>query len=344
MASWKFLWVPDDTLTAENSAGSATIAATAAVNYSAGVWAGANGILVPTNQKLTTANTTNMAEADAGSMLVRFRRTTDSGSLQGIAALGTYGSGIFYYLRITNLDVLQVTTRRGGGAAGFPATDDQVVGTGTDHTAYLEWNGTNFKVALDKDAGTTGTGGPYQSGDIFGVTNPATFGSTVDGSTYSQYLQGRIDAVAIFDGPLTDAEREFLIDQTEPWTFGMSLEPPPPEPPVVSAGADDAVVVNVEWTRTATITDADSSSWTATADYDDGVGPVAATVDGTDVLLVNTWDTTGVYDVLVTVTDDDDLEGTDTVQVTVALDDITGGFIVSEITGTHPTAPRISLM
>jgi hypothetical protein len=211
--------------------------------------------------------------------------------------------------------------------------------TATDATI-----GNVYHIVGTYDAGTTTAktyinGVEVLSGAVTGGLDPNTaralqIGVGVNETPLSFWFNGVIDEVAIYNVALSagTVEAHYDLGTTEPNVA-----------PVVDAGADDAVAINVAWTRSGSFTDATGASWTATVDYDDGDGPEALTLDGTTFDLAYTWTTNGTKTVTVAVEDDGGLIGTDTITVTVALSDITGGFIVSEVTGTHPTAPRISL-
>lgn len=142
-------------------------------------------------------------------------------------------------------------------------------------------------------------------------------------------------------GSLSTDEQDFL-EAEDDWTFGMSLFAN--AAPVVNAGANDSAAQYALWTQAGSFTDASSTSWTATVDYDEGGGPEPLTLAGTTFTLSHTFTTTGVKDVVVVVTDDGDLEGTDTVQVTVSEGLLTGSFVIAGVAGTHPTAPVIDVM
>lgn len=117
--------------------------------------------------------------------------------------------------------------------------------------------------------------------------------------------------------------------------------------PVVDAGADAAIYAGATFTRTVSFTDSDgvSTSWTATVDYGEGAGPVAATVNqgAKTVALANVYETEGVYTLNVTVTDNDGLSGSDTITVTVTEAPALGAFVVLSVPGTDSSAPVIDL-
>ena len=107
---------------------------------------------------------------------------------------------------------------------------------------------------------------------------------------------------------------------------------------------DDTTPANTLWTQAGSFTDADSSSWTATVNYGDGggVGPLVLT--GTTFNLSHTYTVPGIYTVTVVVTDDGDIDGTDTVQVTVTEAPTAGIYFPAiGVTGTDVDAPVVTL-
>lgn len=153
---------------------------------------------------------------------------------------------------------------------------------------------------------------------------------------------------ALLVGPLyagtgsLDSIEQAVLNSEETWTFGMALVGS--DAPIVDAGANSGAVQNQLWTQAGSFTDADSAGpWTATVDYDDGDGPEALALDGTSFTLSHTYTSPGTYPVTVTVDDGEGGVGSDTVQVTVTEAPTTGTFVISSVTGTHPTAPRITL-
>jgi hypothetical protein len=148
-----------------------------------------------------------------------------------------------------------------------------------------------------------------------------------------------IGPVLAFSDTLTSGEQAAL-DAATTWTFDI-LDPT--DPPVVSAGANASVAQNVTWTRSGSFTDADSASWTATVDYDDGGGEEVLTLDGFDFDLSYTWATPGTYTVVVAVTDNSGSTGTDSVTVTVTEAATAGVYLVSGVTGSDASAPIVTI-
>jgi hypothetical protein len=71
------------------------------------------------------------------------------------------------------------------------------------------------------------------------------------------------------------------------------------------------------YSDTGSFTDPDSSSWTATVDYGDGLGVQPLTLSGTNFNLSHTYKDNGAYTVTINVTDNGNLTGTQTTTVTV---------------------------
>jgi len=88
--------------------------------------------------------------------------------------------------------------------------------------------------------------------------------------------------------------------------------------PVVNAGQDTTISKDSTFSRTGSFTDTDSNTWTANVSYGDGSGiqPLVLNADKT-FTLSHGYGNTGVYTVVVNVTDDKGAVGTDTAIVTV---------------------------
>jgi hypothetical protein len=122
--------------------------------------------------------------------------------------------------------------------------------------------------------------------------------------------------------------------------------------PIINVGSAATITAGDTFTRAVTFTDADSvsTSWTATADYGEGAGPTAASVDGVakTIALSNLYETAGVYTITVEVEDDGGLTDSDTIALTVDEAPVLpsfGRFIVAapDATPTDPGAPSITL-
>ena len=103
-----------------------------------------------------------------------------------------------------------------------------------------------------------------------------------------------------------------LVDNTGTQTITFA------SPPNVDLGEDITLEPGDAINRQGTITDADSNTFTATVDFGDGTGaqPLAINNDNTFDLNV-TYPNAGTFRILVTVTDDTGLVGSDTLTVTV---------------------------
>lgn len=95
------------------------------------------------------------------------------------------------------------------------------------------------------------------------------------------------------------------------------LASPPDTPPSVSSLQNTTLNEGDTYTASGSFTDPDSASWTATVDYGDGSGTQNLPLSGQTFSLNHQYTTTGVYTVLVTVTDDQNVSGTATAQIVV---------------------------
>jgi len=101
--------------------------------------------------------------------------------------------------------------------------------------------------------------------------------------------------------------------------------------PLVDAGADAAVEEGSAFARSGSFADPDAGdSWTATVDYGDGSGEQTLALDGMSFALSHVYADEGTYDVLITVTDSQGVEGIDTVTVLVSNADPTVDLILVE--------------
>ncbi|WP_344981576.1 PKD domain-containing protein, partial [Streptosporangium fragile] len=134
-------------------------------------------------------------------------------------------------------------------------------------------------------------------------------GGTVTATkTFGAARRGYV-AVMVYDGKHREPSSrgfEYVIAEAAPNTA-----------PVLSAGGDVELTVGEQLQRTVTVTDPDSTSWTATVNYGDGSGDQRVTVTDRKVALAHTWSTAGTYTVTVTVTDDGGEKATATFTVTV---------------------------
>ena len=87
--------------------------------------------------------------------------------------------------------------------------------------------------------------------------------------------------------------------------------------PAVSAGGDATITEGETFTRTGSINDPGDSNWSGTVDYGDNSGAQALAISGSTFTLNHTYGTAGVYDVVVSVMDDNGALGSDTLQVKV---------------------------
>ncbi len=90
--------------------------------------------------------------------------------------------------------------------------------------------------------------------------------------------------------------------------------------PVVNAGADANVLLNVPFVQSGSFSDPNQDIWTATVNYGDGSGTQALPLDGKTFQLNHTYTTGGEFTVTVTVNDNAGGIGSDTLTVTVGVD------------------------
>jgi len=100
--------------------------------------------------------------------------------------------------------------------------------------------------------------------------------------------------------------------------------------PVVDAGPDVVLIAGETLARAGSFTDPGPDSWSATADYGDGSGPEALTLDGFLFQLGHRYATAGTFLATVVVSDDDGGAGSDTVVVQVrSVEDSIQGLIAA---------------
>jgi hypothetical protein len=220
MATMTFLSTFDGTLAYRDSAGTGTLTQVGTITYATGYWAGTQGAEVLAGDGITSPGTTapNRISPASGAIAIRFRRSVDTGGNQYLFSAGTTGSGQFLGIRADATTDRLVVQHRNGATDTFGQVITPVAGVAVDHFMYADWSGTAIRQALDGGV-TTGTrAAPAAS---FDSASAMGFGCFGPGALLP--LQGRVDAVAMFDAPLTDAERAALMAASAPWTWGMSL-------------------------------------------------------------------------------------------------------------------------
>jgi len=114
-------------------------------------------------------------------------------------------------------------------------------------------------------------------------------------------------------------------------TFGLVVDNVPPAIDAISISIDPVDINAQPVSASATFTDPAGTYdelYTCTVDYDDGSGPQAGTVDGTECTGPNhTYAEAGVYEVTVTVTDKDVGSGSATAANFIVIYDPDGGFV-----------------
>jgi PKD domain/Putative Ig domain len=113
------------------------------------------------------------------------------------------------------------------------------------------------------------------------------------------------------DIPAGGESVSLIIDQRTP-NIGA-----PNSPPVVTPPANTAVPEGVQFSAAGGFSDPDSTSWTGTVNYGDGIGSQALPLNGTSFNFNHTYADNGTYTVTVTVTDDAGAIGSGTTTVTV---------------------------
>jgi hypothetical protein len=219
-----------------------------------------------------------------------------------------------------------------------PATGDGYLAGFSTVSGWLLWRmDAGVRTVIDSSAATLATSTEY---DLV---------MTFRGSTIALEVEG-VEVCSVTDATYSAAGRVGIYSpgvQTVATGRGITYINATDyvsDDPVVDAGADDSVLVNTAWVGGGSFTDADSSSWTATVDYDDGAGAVELILDGTDFDLAHTWTSTGTKTVTVEVDDGEGGVGTDTVSVVVIEGASTGSYISTGVTGSDLTAPFIAII
>lgn len=89
------------------------------------------------------------------------------------------------------------------------------------------------------------------------------------------------------------------------------------EPPMISPISDVNINEGETFTTNGSFTDEDSTSWTATVDYGEGSGPQLLNLNGQSFSLSHTYNSAGVYDVTVVITDEAQNTGSTIATITV---------------------------
>lgn len=219
MTAMTFLTIPDGTLGYRDSGATGTLAATSPT-YAASSWAGHQGAVIGASTNITLASVATAANPAKGAAIVR---CTTPPTTTGYRVILAIGAGVNLNMRLR----LEATTNEIKLAGSAGSGNSFVVGSGVKPaagatiTAYCAWNGTALAVAVDTGATTAGTaaGAVFNTSSLLALGYPSTFGDT-------SLAGGRVDGVAIFDAPLTDAQRLYLAGLTTPWTWGMALSAP----------------------------------------------------------------------------------------------------------------------
>ena len=213
----------------------------------------------------------------------------------------------------------------------------QLSHTYTDDDAYTltvevcddkECSSDSLTVTVDNVAPTVNVGNDttLEEGDTFlragSFTDPGTdiWTATVD---YG-------DGSGIQPLPLTDKTFQLSHTYTDDDAYTVTVEVCDEEecssdtltvtvdnvPPVVSAGSDEAINTGDTFSRSGSFTDPGADSWTATVDYDDGLGPLPLPLAGKTFELSHTYPDQGTFTVTVVVCDDEEC-GSDTLRVKV---------------------------
>lgn len=150
-----------------------------------------------------------------GSVALWFTRAVDAGAWQDLFSVSATASQDRIFLAIKPTGQL-ASLMSGNGSQGG-ASRPAAIPVGEQHFAYMDWDGTDTAVALDNEPRATGA-----RPTPFGAVGPTVQIGALNAG--SELLDGPIGPVAVFDRPLTDAERLKLYNLGREWTMGM-LQP-----------------------------------------------------------------------------------------------------------------------
>ena len=245
--------------------------------------------------------------------------TVDYGEGAGSQSLPLNPDGTFALSNLYEEDGIYTVTVTVNDADG---------GSGTD-TATVTVSNANPIV----EAGANQTGAP---GDSFSL-DPATFTDAGVLDTHTATIDWG-DGTPTEPGVVTQGAGSGSVDGSHSYpgagTFTVTVTVTDDEgasgsdtfnvtivelnPPAVDAGVDTSVNEGDTFSGGGVFIDPDSTSWTATVDYGEGAGPQSLPLnpDGS-FALSNLYEEDGVYTILVAVTDDSGLTGSDSLTVTV---------------------------
>ncbi len=89
------------------------------------------------------------------------------------------------------------------------------------------------------------------------------------------------------------------------------------EAPVIQALTGSTIEEEQTYSESGSFTDSDSTSWTGTVDYGEGNGDEPLAIDGFNFELTHQYNTPGVYEVTIKITDDQNATGNSSATVTV---------------------------
>jgi hypothetical protein len=90
-----------------------------------------------------------------------------------------------------------------------------------------------------------------------------------------------------------------------------------PHRPEIAPLSGATINIGETYTENGSFTDPDSTSWIATVNFSDGMGPQPLTLDGTSFTINKQFDIPGTYNVIVSIKDDQNITNTATTTVTV---------------------------
>lgn len=314
-----FLLIPDGTKTYEDGGAGGTLTSGGTDDYTTGYWAGVQAYHF--NNAFDALYGSGILPAtisNSGWCAVRFQTQVTGAAFVVPWRIGSVSTDDYLALSAAQADshVIKLGYLKDGGSTASVFTVGTIANTaGTEYFFYADWDGTTIRVRKQNAAIVSGTRATPDGNVAASTPGQLRIGSydSGQGGLSASNSNGWLSGIAFGTGNLTDDEIDRLYNATEPWTWNM-----PSDPPVVDAGSNGTTTTNVEFTRSGSFTDADSAGpWTATVDYDDGGGEEPLTLDGFDFDLAHTWDTAGTYTVVVAVTDEGSIEGTDAFDVTV---------------------------